>query len=739
MGDCTNWAPHKVATVAKVGQRWRSVRSMLLSLFAYFVFLLGSSWPAAGPLLAGAADVSVEGGPERLTPTASGALAHTLKLLNPSSPAVRALRAIEEQRNQQEQDPIPVCSQSKYLCQIYTLHGALPDRHRVADAQNDWLSRAYGVAQQRSALGFRSSRRRRRLASIPFKIPAQLQQEMTNSHKRSGIPGGTSSRTPVLVERQSISIPSFTQVPQSSGRGGVFLPLRVQTFFSDFPHLLEGNVSHSLSVQRLHALAARDVAGRRIAASSGSSLEVQSIDNSVHSSDGNNAAKERHNTAERFKDVRRFFQVEVVPSAIWWLQRIVTVDRLLGPLLIKLSDEKNEKRLRNADEPGSTVLFHALTQVSMPATATPGIQRDGALHATETSPMKEMKQHPQHRFFLTTPGVVNAIHRHCGYSDVPGLEVALDKSGPSFFGPVYGREVQEAGYRRREELPTEWLLAAMEDTGWYLTDAIWSTGTPGTKLEVQGNSGCRSRADTVNLPSRAYSKKHMEEIHHSFGVSERGKLNGGVALTTAEALQRTFVNDSEYEYCICKPGTFGRNCEYADTERNRVRYPNRFSYAPNSSITVLKGKFFAIPAVVDGPHQLYFKPVSKLPAGVAIDSRTGAIFGTPVAPTKGCIPLAIEAQMREMPHAAERTLIRINVVEHLLVQGKANAKTDILPFNEGPQRASVASLHHEDNGQPHIHETGNAGFTDLDIGNPRDCERYVDGDMREQSEARNAV
>lgn len=192
----------------------------------------------------------------------------------------------------------------------------------------------------------------------------------------------------------------------------------------------------------------------------------------------------------------------------------------------------------------------------------------------------------------------------------------------------------------------------------------------------------------------------------------------------------------KYGICFCKPGTFGRNCEYLDTERNRLRYPNRFSYAPNASITVLKGNFFSIPAFVDGPHHLNFKPISKLPPGVAIDQRTGAIFGTPVTITKGCIPLAIEVQMREMPHAAERTLVRIHVVEHMLAQGRRAtfSKIDDLPLNPGPRRGSSAPFLNEGAGEQYTSETGKMDLTDWNVEIPRDCERYVDGDMRRQTE-----
>lgn len=311
MGDCKKWTPHAVAAMAKVGQQQCSARCMLLLLLGYFVYFPGNWGTTAELHVQAASAASVEGLLlDRATPTASGALAQTLKLLNPSSSTVRTLRAVENQISQLEQAPIPVCSQSKYLCQVYTLHSEVPDRRRIASTQNDWLSSAHEVKRPSSVIGLRSSLRFRRLATTPFKIPKQLQQEAANAQAHTGKPSARKTRMPVLAENLPIKVPSFTQVPQIRGRGGVFLPVRVQACF---------------------------------AASGDSALEEQPDANTEYSSDGSNGANEEDHTVGWFSDVLRFFQVEVVPSAIWWLQRTVTVDRLLGPLTIKVSEKRNKK------------------------------------------------------------------------------------------------------------------------------------------------------------------------------------------------------------------------------------------------------------------------------------------------------------------------------------------------------------------------------------------------------------
>lgn len=93
-----------------------------------------------------------------------------------------------------------------------------------------------------------------------------------------------------------------------------------------------------------------------------------------------------------------------------------------------LSAALSYRRLRNAHDPGSAASFHALTQVSAPTTGTADTQKNGALQAAAAPPRTEITTH---RFFLTTPAVMSAIHRHCGNIDVTGLELSLNKSGPN--------------------------------------------------------------------------------------------------------------------------------------------------------------------------------------------------------------------------------------------------------------------------------------------------------------------
>lgn len=90
------------------------------------------------------------------------------------------------------------------------------------------------------------------------------------------------------------------------------------------------------------------------------------------------------------------------------------------------------RRLRNSSGPGPVAFIHALTKISTPTTDLPDIQKGGEdLQATATSPRKRIMEHTQHRFYLTTPRVTNAIHHHCVYTNVAGIEVTLNNSGPS--------------------------------------------------------------------------------------------------------------------------------------------------------------------------------------------------------------------------------------------------------------------------------------------------------------------
>lgn len=344
MAYTRQWTPGTVASVGMVGQRRHISWCMLVSLLGYFWFLVGHFKSTEKQHASGSVVVAVGApAPDKGTLTASEALAHTLKLLNPSSQTVRALAATEKEKVKSEQRPIPICSQSKYLCQVYSLHGPPPDGHRVAATRRNWPNGVHEVEERSSVRGIRSSIRLRRLASIPFKISKPPRHATTNAQKRSERPGAAAHENPVLVESLPIKIPSFTQVPQTSPRGGLFLPLRLRAFFSDFPLSPDDNGSHGLSNWRGHTPAGRDRGGAQGATSGDSSHEEQPAANFVYYSGSDNGAMKRQHVAERLNDVTRFFQLEVVPAAIWWLQRIATVDRLLGPLVIKLQETMDDQ------------------------------------------------------------------------------------------------------------------------------------------------------------------------------------------------------------------------------------------------------------------------------------------------------------------------------------------------------------------------------------------------------------
>lgn len=88
--------------------------------------------------------------------------------------------------------------------------------------------------------------------------------------------------------------------------------------------------------------------------------------------------------------------------------------------------------------------------------------------------------------------------------------------------------------------------------------------------------------------------------------------------------------------------------------------------------------------------------------------------------------------MQEPPHAAERTFIRINVVDQLLTrsqQPELKKRNDLAPV-EGrravPERASQEAAMHQ-NYQDMATE---ADWSGLAVRTPGDCELYVKGDLR---------
>lgn len=274
--------------------------------------------------------------PEGAPPKASKALAETLALLNPSSSTARALSAVEIQTEEKDKEPLPVCSQSKYLCQVHTLHSALPHRVFAESTQQDHND---GKVGHNSALGVHASFRYRRLARLPLHSPKHLPTNAANYEKNGQWPSRVKSVTPIPSEDIHRVTPRFAQVSQISKKSGIFLPLRVHAWFADFLSPLGENLQNNLNKQLNRGgetpatveqpAVARDKPIKNLLDQTAADLPEDAV----------KATEVQH--ALRFNDIRRFFEVELVPAALWWLQRTVRVNRVIGPLTVKLENKSD--------------------------------------------------------------------------------------------------------------------------------------------------------------------------------------------------------------------------------------------------------------------------------------------------------------------------------------------------------------------------------------------------------------
>lgn len=97
----------------------------------------------------------------------------------------------------------------------------------------------------------------------------------------------------------------------------------------------------------------------------------------------------------------------------------------------------------------------------------------------------------------------------------------------------------------------------------------------------------------------------------------------------------------------------------------------------------------------------------------------------------GCIPLVIEVQMQEPPHAAERTFVRIKVVDNLLQQRiQPPAMSHLFSVHQGPSSSPTSASGQQGNDDSSKHRQETTEWIASHALNPLDCEHYVRGDLR---------
>lgn len=283
-----------------------------------------------GPHSASETNINTE--PDSYVPKASQALAHTLRLLRHPDENSRSLEAISNPTASQEtaEEPLPVCSQSKYLCQVHTLHSPKPRPPLTVQSPNPTPLPADLGRESRSSLRRQSIRTR-----LAGTSAARLRLFARGAKQTSPKEPETSS----VADHPASGEPGFIRVQQHSRKGGVFLPLRLQVGFQDFVHPMEGRFSRPDASlwQTLEAMPQKNqslVPNEWLAGDGKESLSP--------SEQGLEEAEETLK-ALNFRQVRRFFQVDVLPSALWWLQKTVAVDRRTGPLLLAVGEESADK------------------------------------------------------------------------------------------------------------------------------------------------------------------------------------------------------------------------------------------------------------------------------------------------------------------------------------------------------------------------------------------------------------
>lgn len=111
-----------------------------------------------------------------------------------------------------------------------------------------------------------------------------------------------------------------------------------------------------------------------------------------------------------------------------------------------------------------------------------------------------------------------------------------------------------------------------------------------------------------------------------------------------------------HQRCFCQPGFLGESCEYSDTGLVRNFVPAHYHYGDMRKVTLLSSHAYYIPAHLKGPSNLEFSIIGpKLPGGLNLDARTGAIYGKPVEVTNKCTVYTFRVKNIPRKYATEIT------------------------------------------------------------------------------------
>lgn len=282
----------------------------------------GRETPLGVPVAAAAAsEVSKTNHVGPLPLSASDAMRHTLGILYPEK--VRDLRRLSHLPNKfsavYTSKPKTLCDQSKYLCHVNRMQNPNMKPVSLVEEENDKGSRvAFGIPilplgspkpltdLERDATlsnGLAQSDIPR-FRSADFALPTNNKSgvprrlyTMDIDHPENGVEEGNNALTSrgIIEKAEPKYAPSFIQVHQLSSLDSEFLPLRIKPTFHDFRE------------------------------------EVNNLQQQRPSETDTNAV---------FADLLRFFKVDVVPAALWWVQRSVTVLRRKGPILLEKAGYK---------------------------------------------------------------------------------------------------------------------------------------------------------------------------------------------------------------------------------------------------------------------------------------------------------------------------------------------------------------------------------------------------------------